>query len=106
MVTPSVAAQGDTNPSDAAAVTFTWQRCLAVAYVGSLSHGLAVCPRNNQQNMLVVSNGCAGAGLNKLPSSNDNNWPSISGDFLVVTLLNNNRRFHLHGALYTAFHYQ
>jgi len=26
--------------------------------------------------------------------------------FLVVTLLNNNRSFHLHGVHYTAFHYQ
>ena len=26
--------------------------------------------------------------------------------FLVITLLNNNRRFYLHAVLYTAFHYQ
>ena len=31
---------------------------------------------------------------------------NLPATFLVVALLNNNRRFHLHGALYTAFHYQ
>ena len=41
------------------------------------------------------------------PLPNYNNWPSIFWrPFLAVILLNNNRRFHLHGALYTAFHYQ
>jgi len=35
------------------------------------------------------------------------NWPSIFWrPFLVVTLLNNKRHFHLHGAFYKAFHYE
>ena len=44
----------------------------------------------------------------KMRPPNYNNFgPQFSGDlFLIITLLDNNRRFHLHGALYTAFHYQ
>jgi len=48
----------------------------------------------------------AGASQNEPPPELQQLALNFLATFLLVTLQNNDRRFDLHGALYTAFHYQ